>query len=76
MTSAELTELYLSRLKKHDPALECVISLTEERALEQAEEADRHFHVLKKSHRSDEEVREELVETMDDWIQKVLGGAM
>ncbi len=40
------------------------------------EEADRHFRVLKKSPRSDEEVREELVETMDDWIQKVLGGVI
>ena len=39
-------------------------------------EADRHFHVLKKSHRNNEEVREEMVDTMDDWIQKVLGGAM
>ena len=40
------------------------------------EEADRHFHVLKKSHRNDDEVREELVKTMDEWIQGVLGGTM
>jgi predicted alpha/beta-hydrolase family hydrolase len=40
------------------------------------EEADRHFHVLKKSHRSDDEVREEIVKTMDEWIQGVLGGMM
>jgi predicted alpha/beta-hydrolase family hydrolase len=39
-----------------------------------AEEADRHFKVLKKSHRTDEEVRTEVSDCMDDWIQKVLGG--
>ena len=39
-----------------------------------AQEADRHFKVLKKSPRTDEEVREELMQATDDWIQKILGG--
>lgn len=38
--SRELTELYLARLKKHGPKLECVVSLTEEIALAQADRAD------------------------------------
>lgn len=37
---SELTQLYLDRLKRHDPTLKCVISLTEERALAQARAAD------------------------------------
>ena len=37
---SELTEMYLSRLKRFDPQLKCVISLTEERALAQARTAD------------------------------------
>lgn len=40
-----------------------------------AQEADRHFKVLKKSSRTDEEVRIELTTALDDWIQKVLGSA-
>ena len=40
ITSVELTNLYLDRLKKHGPQLECVITLTEELALEQAKKAD------------------------------------
>ncbi len=40
ITSTELTQLYLERLKKYGPKLECVITLTEERALEQAARAD------------------------------------
>ena len=39
-----------------------------------AQEADRHFKVLKKSSRTDEEVREGLMQATDDWIQKILGG--
>lgn len=35
-----LTELYLKRLKKYDPKLHCVVSLTEEYALEQARKLD------------------------------------
>jgi Asp-tRNA(Asn)/Glu-tRNA(Gln) amidotransferase A subunit family amidase len=40
VTSVELTRRYLDRLKKYDPALKCVVSLTEELALKQAEAAD------------------------------------
>lgn len=43
VSSAELTKLYLARLKKHDPALLCVVSLTEELALKQAAEADKEI---------------------------------
>ena len=37
---SELTEMYLDRLKRFDPQLKCVISLTEERARGQARAAD------------------------------------
>lgn len=40
LTSVQLTSLYLQRLKKYGPRLECVITLTEELALKQAERAD------------------------------------
>jgi Asp-tRNA(Asn)/Glu-tRNA(Gln) amidotransferase A subunit family amidase len=40
ITSVQLTELYLERLKKYGPLLECVITLTEDLALEQARKAD------------------------------------
>jgi len=40
ITSTALTKLYLTRLKKYDPALHCVITLTEETALKQAAAAD------------------------------------
>ncbi len=40
VTSRELTEMYLRRLKRCDPALQCVAAYTEERALEQAKRAD------------------------------------
>jgi Asp-tRNA(Asn)/Glu-tRNA(Gln) amidotransferase A subunit family amidase len=40
VTSTELTQMYLERLKRHGPKLECVVSLTEARALEQARRAD------------------------------------
>jgi len=40
VTSLELTQTYLERLKKYDPVLRCVISLTEDRALKQARAAD------------------------------------
>jgi Asp-tRNA(Asn)/Glu-tRNA(Gln) amidotransferase A subunit family amidase len=36
----ELTEMYLDRLKRYDPRLHCVISLTEDRARAQARAAD------------------------------------
>ena len=40
ITSVTLTELYIERLKTHDPALKCVVTLLEDRALEQAQRAD------------------------------------
>ena len=40
VTSVELTELYLSRLRTLDPKLEAVITLTEERAMDAAAQAD------------------------------------
>ncbi len=40
VSSIELTQLYLSRLKKYGPRLNCVITLTEELALKQAKRAD------------------------------------
>jgi Asp-tRNA(Asn)/Glu-tRNA(Gln) amidotransferase A subunit family amidase len=40
VTSQQLTRMYLGRLKRHDPALHAVITLTEERALRQARAAD------------------------------------
>jgi Asp-tRNA(Asn)/Glu-tRNA(Gln) amidotransferase A subunit family amidase len=41
ISSLALTEMYLERLKRYDPLLKFVITLTEERALAQAKEADR-----------------------------------
>ncbi len=43
VTSTELTTLYLDRLKKHGPTLQCVVTLTEARALEQARKADQEI---------------------------------
>ena len=40
VTSVQLTQMYLARLKRYDPVLKCVISLTEDRALKQAYAAD------------------------------------
>ncbi len=40
VTSLQLTRMYLERLEKYGPKLECVITLTEERALAQARRAD------------------------------------
>jgi Asp-tRNA(Asn)/Glu-tRNA(Gln) amidotransferase A subunit family amidase len=40
VSSTELTKMYLERLKKYSPKLLCVITLTEELALEQAAKAD------------------------------------
>ena len=39
-TSLELTQLYLNRLKRYNPALNCVACLTEDLAHEQAKRAD------------------------------------
>lgn len=40
VTSTQLTEMYLARLKRYDPVLKAVITLTEERARRQARAAD------------------------------------
>jgi len=40
VTSTELTQMYLSRLRRHGPTLESVITLTEELAARQAARAD------------------------------------
>src|SRR5947208_4595119 len=40
VSSAALTQMYLQRLKKYDPTLKFVVTLTEERALAQAKKAD------------------------------------
>lgn len=40
ITSTELTKLYIARLRKYDPTLFCVVSLTEELALKQAKKVD------------------------------------
>ena len=43
VSSVALTEMYLGRLKKYDPMLKFVVTLTEERALAQAKEADKEI---------------------------------
>ena len=40
ISSIELTKFYLERLKKYDPQLQCVVTLTEDLALKQATQAD------------------------------------
>ena len=40
VTSLQLTQMYLARLKRYDPVLKCVITLTEDRAFERAHAAD------------------------------------
>jgi Asp-tRNA(Asn)/Glu-tRNA(Gln) amidotransferase A subunit family amidase len=40
VSSVALTEMYLGRLKKYDPLLKFTVTLTEERALAQAKQAD------------------------------------
>ncbi|HET7187909.1 MAG TPA: amidase [Gemmatimonadaceae bacterium] len=40
VTSTQLTEMYLARLKRYDPVLKAVITLTEDRARRQAKAAD------------------------------------
>ncbi len=40
VSSTALTKMYIARLKRYDPLLKCVVTLTEERALAQAARAD------------------------------------
>ena len=43
VSSTALTQMYLARLKRYDPLLHFVITLTEDRALAKAKEADREI---------------------------------
>src|SRR6202140_1301151 len=43
ISSSALTEMYVARLKRYDPLLKFVITLTEERATAQAKEVDREI---------------------------------
>jgi Asp-tRNA(Asn)/Glu-tRNA(Gln) amidotransferase A subunit family amidase/Asp-tRNA(Asn)/Glu-tRNA(Gln) amidotransferase C subunit len=43
VSSVELTRLYLERLKRFNPLLNCVVTLTPELAMKQAEQADREI---------------------------------
>jgi Asp-tRNA(Asn)/Glu-tRNA(Gln) amidotransferase A subunit family amidase len=43
VSSTALTEMYLNRLKRYDPTLKFVVTLTEERARAKAKEADREI---------------------------------
>ena len=43
VTSVELTNMYIARLKRFDPILHCVITLTEDRALRMARQADKEI---------------------------------
>jgi Asp-tRNA(Asn)/Glu-tRNA(Gln) amidotransferase A subunit family amidase/Asp-tRNA(Asn)/Glu-tRNA(Gln) amidotransferase C subunit len=43
LSSTALTKMYLDRLKKYDPKLQCVITLTEDLALKQAAWADKEI---------------------------------
>src|SRR6056297_541595 len=43
ITSTELTKLFLRSLKKYSDTLNCLITLTEERALQQAQAADKEI---------------------------------
>jgi Asp-tRNA(Asn)/Glu-tRNA(Gln) amidotransferase A subunit family amidase len=43
ISSMEITKISLDRLKKYDPALLCVVTLTEELALKQAAQADQEI---------------------------------
>lgn len=45
VSSVELTQMYLARLRRHDPALHCVVTLTEDMAMEQAYQADAEIAV-------------------------------
>ena len=43
ITSTQLTQMYLGRLKKYGPKINCVVTLTEDSALEQARQADQEI---------------------------------
>lgn len=43
ITSSDLTEIYLARLKRYDPILLCAVTILEERARDEAARADREI---------------------------------
>lgn len=43
ITSEELTRLYIARIRKYGPRLSCVVTITEDLAIEQARKADREI---------------------------------
>lgn len=43
VSSRELTTMYLDRLKRYNPVLNCVVTLTETRAMQEAADADREL---------------------------------
>ena len=43
LTSERLTRIYIDRIRRHDPKLRCVITLTDTHALAQARQADREI---------------------------------
>src|SRR5262249_5537086 len=43
VSPVELTRMYIARLKRYGPKLNCVVTLTEDLALKQAEEAEREI---------------------------------
>ena len=47
VSSTDLTKMYLERLKKYGPKLNCVVTLTEELALAQAAQADKEIRAGK-----------------------------
>lgn len=47
ITSEELTTFFLARLKQYDPKLHCVITLTEDLAMQQARQADKEIRAGK-----------------------------
>jgi len=47
ISSEDLTKFFLARLKKYDPKLHCVITLTEDLALQQARQADQEIRAGK-----------------------------
>lgn len=47
VSSMDLTKMYLDRLKRYGPRLNCVVTLTEDLALKQAEAADREIRTGK-----------------------------
>jgi Asp-tRNA(Asn)/Glu-tRNA(Gln) amidotransferase A subunit family amidase len=47
VSSTDLTKMYLARLKKYGPKLNCVVTITEELALVQAADADRQIRAGK-----------------------------